>query len=72
MSPDALVRVGRLVDGFLIEVARDPNMPLDKLLAIAEAVPDTARPEHDGLYKVVDTYLKVRIYLNTTNITKFY
>ncbi|KAF2945626.1 BTB/POZ domain-containing protein At1g67900 [Oryza sativa Japonica Group] len=59
VSPDALVRVGRLVDGFLIEVARDPNMPLDKLLAMAEAVPDTARPEHDGLYKVVDTYLKV-------------
>jgi len=48
-----------LVDGFLIEVAKDPNMPLDKLLAIAEAVPDSARPEHDGLYKVVDTYLKV-------------
>uniref|UniRef100_A0A0D9VHS3 NPH3 domain-containing protein n=1 Tax=Leersia perrieri TaxID=77586 RepID=A0A0D9VHS3_9ORYZ len=59
VSPDALVRVGRLVDGFLIEVARDPNMPLDKLLAIAEAVPDSARPEHDALYKVVDTYLKV-------------
>ncbi|XP_040376817.1 BTB/POZ domain-containing protein At1g67900 [Oryza brachyantha] len=59
VSPDALVRVGRLVDGFLIEVARDPNMPLDKLLSIAEAVADTGRPEHDGLYKVVDTYLKV-------------
>ncbi|KAG8071279.1 hypothetical protein GUJ93_ZPchr0006g42136 [Zizania palustris] len=59
VSPDALVRVGKLVDGFLIEVARDPNMPLEKLLAIAEALPDSARPEHDGLYKVVDTYLKV-------------
>ncbi|CAN6279056.1 unnamed protein product [Urochloa humidicola] len=58
VSQGALARVGRLVDGFLVEVAKDPNMPLDKLLAIAEAVPDTARPEHDGLYKVVDTYLK--------------
>ncbi|TVU29437.1 hypothetical protein EJB05_21002 [Eragrostis curvula] len=58
VSQGALVAVGRLVDGFLVEVAKDPNLPLDKLLAIAEAVPDTARPEHDGLYKVVDTYLK--------------
>jgi hypothetical protein len=59
VSQGALARVGKLVDGFLVEVAKDPNMPLDKLLAIAEAVPDSARPEHDGLYKVVDTYLKV-------------
>lgn len=58
VSQGALVRVGRLVDGFLIEVAKDPNLPLDKLLAIAETMPDSARPEHDGLYKVVDTYLK--------------
>ncbi|KAL6899652.1 hypothetical protein ACP4OV_006310 [Aristida adscensionis] len=58
VSQGALVWVGRLVDGFLVEVAKDPNLPLDKLLAIAEAVPDSARPEHDGLYKVVDTYLK--------------
>jgi hypothetical protein len=52
--------VGRLVDAFLIEVSKDPNLPVDKLLAIAEAVPDSARPEHDGLYKVVDSYLKVK------------
>ncbi|KAM0888239.1 hypothetical protein ACQ4PT_028484 [Festuca glaucescens] len=58
VSQFALARVGRLVDAFLIEVAKDPKLPVDKLLAIAEAVPDSARPEHDGLYKVVDSYLK--------------
>ncbi|GJM85423.1 hypothetical protein PR202_ga01869 [Eleusine coracana subsp. coracana] len=58
VSQGAMVAVGRLVDGFLAEVAKDSNLPLDKLLAVAEAVPDGARPEHDGLYKVVDTYLK--------------
>ncbi|KAG2652017.1 hypothetical protein PVAP13_1NG327800 [Panicum virgatum] len=58
VSQGALALVGKLVDGFLVEAAKDPNMPLDKLLAIAEAVPDSARPEHDGLYKVVDTYLR--------------
>lgn len=58
VSQHALVRVGRLVDAYLLEVAKDPNLPVDKLLAVAEAVPDSARPEHDGLYKVVDSYLK--------------
>ncbi|XP_062219513.1 BTB/POZ domain-containing protein At1g67900-like [Phragmites australis] len=58
VSQGALARVGRLVDGFLVVAAKDPNLPLDKLLAIAEAVPEGARPEHDGLYKVVDTYLQ--------------
>ncbi|CAO2035453.1 unnamed protein product [Urochloa humidicola] len=58
-SHGAMVRIGRLVDGFLVEVARDPNLPLDKLIAIAEAVPDCARPEHDDLYRAVDTYLRV-------------
>ncbi|KAM0863321.1 hypothetical protein ACQ4PT_044665 [Festuca glaucescens] len=58
VSQYALARVGRLVDALLIEVSKDPNLPVDKLLAIAEAVPDSARPEHDGLYKVVDSYLK--------------
>ncbi|CAN6239849.1 unnamed protein product [Urochloa humidicola] len=58
-SHGAMVRIGRLVDGFLVEVAKDPNLPLDKLIAIAEAVPDYARPEHDDLYRAVDTYLRV-------------
>ncbi|CAD6263339.1 unnamed protein product [Miscanthus lutarioriparius] len=58
-SHGAMVRIGRLVDGFLMEVAKDPNLPLDKLIAIAEAVPDCARPEHDHLYRAVDTYLRV-------------
>ncbi|CAN6276024.1 unnamed protein product [Urochloa humidicola] len=58
-SHGAMVRIGRLVDGFLVEVARDPNLPLDKMIAIAEAVPDCARPEHDDLYRAVDTYLRV-------------
>ncbi|KAG2566914.1 hypothetical protein PVAP13_7NG233900 [Panicum virgatum] len=58
-SHGAMVRIGRLVDGFLMEVAKDPNLPLDKIIAIAKAVPDCARPEHDDLYRAVDTYLRV-------------
>ncbi|CAL5026877.1 unnamed protein product [Urochloa decumbens] len=58
-SHGAMVRIGRLVDGFLVEVAKDPNLPLEKLVAIAEAVPDCARPEHDDLYRAVESYLRV-------------
>ncbi|OEL17030.1 BTB/POZ domain-containing protein [Dichanthelium oligosanthes] len=58
-SHGAMVRIGRLVDGFLMEVAKDPNLPLDKMITIAEAVPHCARPEHDDLYRAIDTFLRV-------------
>uniref|UniRef100_A0A0E0KRW4 NPH3 domain-containing protein n=1 Tax=Oryza punctata TaxID=4537 RepID=A0A0E0KRW4_ORYPU len=57
VSHGAMVRVGRLVDGFLAVVAKDARTPLDKMIAVAEAVPDFARPEHDDLYRAIDTYL---------------
>uniref|UniRef100_A0A0E0BWQ5 NPH3 domain-containing protein n=1 Tax=Oryza meridionalis TaxID=40149 RepID=A0A0E0BWQ5_9ORYZ len=59
VSHGAMVRVGRLVDGFLAVLARkDARTPLDKMIAVAEAVPDFARPEHDDLYRAIDTYLR--------------
>ncbi|KAF0913063.1 hypothetical protein E2562_020218 [Oryza meyeriana var. granulata] len=58
VSHGAMVRVGRLVDGFLAVVAKDVRTPLDKMIAVAEAVPDCARPEHDDLYRAIDTYLR--------------
>ncbi|KAL5215513.1 hypothetical protein ABZP36_006914 [Zizania latifolia] len=57
-STAAMVRVGRLVDRFLAVVAKDARTPLDKLIAVAEAMPDCARPEHDDLYRAIDTYLR--------------
>ncbi|KAG8082368.1 hypothetical protein GUJ93_ZPchr0014g46773 [Zizania palustris] len=58
VSHGAMVRVGRLVDRFLAVVAKDARTPLDKLIAVAEAMPDCARPEHDDLYRAIDTYLR--------------
>lgn len=52
-------KVAKLVDGYLAEVARDPNLPVVKFMQIAESVPDFARTFHDGLYRAVDMYLKV-------------
>jgi hypothetical protein len=52
------LRVAKLIDGYLAEIARDPNLPLVKFVQIAESIPDFARPIHDGLYRAIDMYLK--------------
>jgi len=53
------LKVAKLIDRYLAEVARDANMPLAKFIQLAESVPDFARPTHDGLYRAIDMYLKV-------------
>ncbi|KAJ8479177.1 hypothetical protein OPV22_022904 [Ensete ventricosum] len=58
-SHSSKLRVAKLIDGYLQEIARDENLPMKKLIAIAEAVPDFARLDHDDLYRVIDTYLRV-------------
>lgn len=52
-------RVAKLIDGYLQKIAEDKNLPMEKLITIAEAVPDAARPDHDDLYRAVDIYLRV-------------
>ncbi|CAN6234313.1 unnamed protein product [Urochloa humidicola] len=51
-------RVVCLVDGYLLEVSRDRNLALGKFQAVAESVPESARPCHDALYHAIDAYLK--------------
>ncbi|XP_042006692.1 BTB/POZ domain-containing protein At1g67900-like isoform X2 [Salvia splendens] len=57
-SSAAHSKVAKLVDEFLLEIARDANLPMSKFIAIAEAIPEFARVVHDGLYKAIDVYLK--------------
>ncbi|KAH7306716.1 hypothetical protein KP509_22G026400 [Ceratopteris richardii] len=52
------IRVAKLVDGYLSEIARDSNLVLSKFISLAELIPDFARPVHDGLYRAIDVYLK--------------
>ncbi|KAG6414924.1 hypothetical protein SASPL_122301 [Salvia splendens] len=52
------MRVARLVDSYLTEVARDRNLSLTKFQVLAEALPESARTCDDGLYRAVDSYLK--------------
>lgn len=56
----SLKAVSKLMDSYLAEVARDSKLPLDKFQSLAEAVPVSARVSDDGLYRAIDTYLKVR------------
>lgn len=59
-APSARLKaVSKLMDSYLAEVARDSKLPLDKFHSLAEAVPISARVSDDGLYRAIDTYLKV-------------
>ena len=53
------LKVAKLIDRYLAEIARDANMPLAKFIQLAESAPEFARPVHDGLYRAIDMYLKV-------------
>lgn len=57
-SQSALVKVSRLVDSYLAEIAPEPNLKLSKFIAVAESLPAHARTVHDGLYRSIDVYLK--------------
>ncbi|KAM2021001.1 hypothetical protein ACFX16_043073 [Malus domestica] len=53
-----LLSVGRLVDGYIAEIAHDPNLNLSSFVELSQSIPESARPIHDGLYKAIDIYLK--------------
>ncbi|KAH7845318.1 hypothetical protein Vadar_000584 [Vaccinium darrowii] len=52
------LRVGKLVDGYLAEIAGDPNLTISSFISLSQSVPGSARPIHDGLYGAIDIYLK--------------
>lgn len=57
-SQTAIIKVAKLIDGYLAEIAPDTNLKLSKFIAIAELLPDYARVVDDGLYRAIDIYLK--------------
>ncbi|KAK4401767.1 BTB/POZ domain-containing protein NPY2 [Sesamum angolense] len=58
LSEASKLMVAKLVDGYLAEIAKDPNLPLSSFMGISEMVSSFSRPAHDGLYRAIDTYLK--------------
>lgn len=55
----SLLKVGRLIDAYLAEIAPDPYLSLLKFTAIIETLPEHARIIDDGIYNAIDMYLKV-------------
>ena len=51
------------MDAYLAEIAPDPYLSLQKFTAIIERLPDYARMVDDGIYRAIDVYLKVGIYI---------
>ncbi|KAL8476174.1 hypothetical protein ACS0TY_028729 [Phlomoides rotata] len=50
--------ISKLLDNYLAEIARDPNLPVMKFQFLAQSLPENARTSDDGLYRAIDTYLK--------------
>ena len=65
VSSTSKLAVVKLIDGYLAEIAKDPNLPLPKLMALAEMASSLPRPTHDGLYRAIDMYLKVSLSVST-------
>ncbi|KAJ8898825.1 hypothetical protein K2173_007250 [Erythroxylum novogranatense] len=55
----SIVKVSKLLDNYLAEVAIDSNLMPSKFIALAELLPDYARLVSDGLYRAVDIFLEV-------------
>lgn len=54
----AMMLVGKLIDGYLSEIASDANLKPERFYNFAISLPDQARLFDDGLYRAVDVYLK--------------
>ncbi|TKY70515.1 BTB/POZ domain-containing protein [Spatholobus suberectus] len=66
----ALMLVGKLIDGYLSEIASDANLKPSKFYDLAVSVPDRARLFHDGLYRAVDVYLKAHPWVSKSDREK--
>ncbi|KAL6572886.1 hypothetical protein OROHE_002362 [Orobanche hederae] len=60
----ALLLVGKLIDGYLSEIASDANLKPEKFYDLAISLPDRARMFDDGLYRAVDVYLKAHSWIS--------
>ncbi|RWW31629.1 hypothetical protein GW17_00003751 [Ensete ventricosum] len=59
VSDSSKMAVAKLIDGYLAEVAKEPNLLCSKFTDLAGLVSSKSRPVHDGLYHAIDIYLKV-------------
>ncbi|KAI3785132.1 hypothetical protein L1987_44244 [Smallanthus sonchifolius] len=58
VDSDAKVNVAKIIDGYLAEIAKEPNTSLLKFADLADMVSTLPRSTHDGIYRAIDMYLK--------------
>ncbi|CAJ2635505.1 unnamed protein product [Trifolium pratense] len=66
----AMMLVGKLIDGYLSEIASDANLKPDRFYNFAISLPDQARLFDDGLYRAVDVYLKAHPWVSESEREK--
>ncbi|XP_015576766.1 BTB/POZ domain-containing protein At5g66560 isoform X2 [Ricinus communis] len=66
----SLMLVGKLIDGYLAEIASDANLKPDRFYNLAISLPEQARLFDDGLYRAVDVYLKAHPWISETEREK--
>ncbi|XP_073157841.1 BTB/POZ domain-containing protein At1g03010-like [Henckelia pumila] len=54
----SIIKVSKLLDNYLAEVALDSNLTPSKFIALMELLPGHSRMVHDGLYRASDMFLK--------------
>ncbi|KAJ7948211.1 BTB/POZ domain-containing protein [Quillaja saponaria] len=59
VNPMPVRRVASLIDLYIAEIAPDPCLKPSKFMALATALPDSARDSYDELYHAMDMYLEV-------------
>ncbi|XP_057748255.1 BTB/POZ domain-containing protein At3g22104 isoform X1 [Arachis stenosperma] len=59
VAPTRMKKVASLIDLYIAEIAPDPSLRPSKFLALATAIPDSARDSYDELYHAMDMYLEV-------------
>ncbi|KAL5983878.1 hypothetical protein ACLOJK_017974 [Asimina triloba] len=62
-----ILKVSKLFDTYLAEIALDSNLVPAKFIALAELLPDHARVVSDGLYRAADIFLKVHPNINDSD-----
>ncbi|GAB4848913.1 hypothetical protein Ancab_003725 [Ancistrocladus abbreviatus] len=60
----AIMLVGKLIDGYLSEIASDANLKPERFYELAISLPEQARLYYDGLYRAVDVYLKAHPWIS--------
>ncbi|KAK7257648.1 hypothetical protein RIF29_31773 [Crotalaria pallida] len=63
-SSESLRKVAKLIDSYIAEIASDVNLKPGKIRSLAEALPESSRSLHDGLYRALDIYFKAHSWLS--------